>query len=249
MSMKKRIGLFLTVVTLTTTLFGQENTTTTGKTFLRWSTGLNIGIPFFWGDMQSMAADKTHVGMAVGIQGSYLFSKKLGVTLSVDYAHGKMGSRSYAKDYLLTPDGQTHYTQTTGAYPYKDLYAKTSLVNIGIGADINLNGLLDSRTIDSPFSVWLTPTIYGQCFSTKTYTVAEDRKFSDGTTKPGHLSLGLGGALSLRYRLADTWSIQLKNTVLWMTDNKFDAIVTPYGHTRHNAMWMPQLGVLWTLGR
>lgn len=256
--MRKRVGLFLAIATLTgTCLRGQEKipereslqNTAQYHEFSRWNVGFNLGMPFFWGDMLSMSADKTHIGIATGIQGSYLFSKSLGIVLSVDYANGKAGAHAYAKDYLLTPDGMTHYTPKENALAYSELYAKISLVNIGIGADINLNGLLNSKAADKPFTVWLSPTIYGQAFKTKTYSSANDRQFSDGSTNPDKFSLGLGGALCLRYRMAEAWSVQLKNTLLWMTDNKFDAIVTPYGHTRHNAMWMPQLGVIWTLGK
>lgn len=32
---------------------------------------------------------------------------------------------------------------------------------------------------------------------------------------PVPLSLGLGGASSLRYHIAPAWSLQLKNSVLW----------------------------------
>lgn len=227
----------------------QEVVAPASKTIHRWSVGLNVGIPFFWGDMLSMSADKTYIGVGIGIQGGYLFSETLGIVLSMDYAHGKAGARGYAGDYLLAPDGMTYYTPKEGALSYNEVYAKISLVNFGIGADINLNGLLSSKAVDRPFTVWLSPMVYGQVFSTKIYTSVDDRQFSDGTTRPDNFSVGLGGALSLRYRIADAWSIQLKNTLLWMTDNKFDAVVTPYGHTRHNAMWMPQLGVVWTLGK
>lgn len=232
-----------------TSLNNLQKATPAGQGIRRWSVGLNVGVPFFWGDMVSMSADKTYIGVGAGIQGGYLFSESFGVVLSIDYAHGKAGAHGYAGDYLLAPNGMTHYTPTDDALPYSEVYAKISLVNIGIGADINLNGLLSSEAVGSPFTVWLSPTVYGQMFSAKTYTSADDRLFSDKTTRPDKFSVGLGGALSLRYRIADAWSIQLKNTLLWMTDNKFDAVVTPYGHTRHNAMWMPQLGVVWMLAK
>ena len=50
----------------------------------RWSIGLNAGIPFFWGDMLSMSADKTYIGFAAGVQGGYRLSDLLAVSLSVD---------------------------------------------------------------------------------------------------------------------------------------------------------------------
>ena len=32
-----------------------------------------------------------------------------------------------------------------------------------------------------------------------------------------------------------------------MTDNHFDGIRTPFGKTKHNALWMPQVGILWNI--
>lgn len=214
----------------------------------RWSIGLNIGIPFFWGDMVSMSADKTYVGFAAGIQGSYRFGELLGVTLSADYARGKTGARDYARSYQLAPSGMTLYSVGTDhSEAYGELYSRVSLVNLGLGVDVHLNRLLGSRATRGCFQAVLTPTLYGQFFSVDVFRKADGSRFSDGSTEPDAVSLGLGGALSLRYRIAPAWEVQLKNSVLWMTDNCFDGIVTPYGHARHNALWMPQLGVLWRL--
>ena len=46
--------------------------------FRGWTLGLNIGIPFFWGDMLSMSADKTYIGISAGLQADYRFSDSLG---------------------------------------------------------------------------------------------------------------------------------------------------------------------------
>ena len=113
--------------------------------------------------------------------------------------------------------------------------------------DIYFNRFLGVRALYSRFQAVLTPTVYGQFFKADIYNKATDTRFSNGTIRPNTVSLGLGGALSFRYRIASDWSLQLKNNLLWMTDNKFDGITTPYGHTRHNVLWMPQFGILWTL--
>ena len=218
----------------------------------RWSVGLNAGIPFFWGDMVSMSADKTYPGFAVGVQGSYRLSSLLSLSLSADYARGKAGARDYSRGYRLAPDGNTFYSNSasgaaSASLPYGELYSRISLLNLGLALDVNLNRLLGSRAARSRFTVWVSPAVYGQMFSASIRRKADDAQFSDGTTKPAALSLGLGGALSLRYRISPAWSVQLKNSLLWLTDNKFDGVVTPYDHARQNALWMPQVGVIWTL--
>lgn len=212
----------------------------------RWSIGLNAGIPFFWGDMLSMSADKTYIGFAAGVQGGYRLSDLLAVSLSVDYTCGKLGARGYAQDYLLAPDGMTWYVpQQQGMQRYGDLYSKVSLVNMGLSFDVNLNRIFSRQAAEHRFTVWVSPAVYGQFFKADVYTKADDKRYSDGTTVPDGLSLGLGGALTLRCRVGRGIDLQLKNTVLWMADNHFEAIRTPFGKTRHNAMWLPQIGVVW----
>lgn len=212
----------------------------------RWTIGLNAGIPFFWGDMVSLSADKKYMGFAAGIQGGYRFSRLLAVSLSVDYAQGKLGARDYARDYLLAPDGMTWYVpQAQDMRSYKDLYAKVSLVNVGLGLDVNLNRIFGKKAAERRFTVWLSPAVYAQFFDADVYTKDGGNRYSDGTTQPDNVSLGLGGALALRYRIARNMDIQLKNSLFWMTDNLFDGIRTIYGETRHNAAWIPQIGFVW----
>lgn len=215
--------------------------------FTRWSVGANVGIPFFWGDMATMAANKTYIGFSAGVQGSYRFSQLLSVSLSADYARGKIGARGYAKDYLLTPDGMTHYTPQTGEQAYKDLYSQVGVFSLGLSLDINANRIFYRDVTRHRFSVWVSPTIYGQAFNANVYEKSGDAKFSDGTTRPAGFSLGLGGALSLRYKVCEKIELQFKNSLIWITDNKFDGITTPYGKTKHNVLWTPQLGVIWNI--
>lgn len=212
----------------------------------RWSVGLNAGIPFFWGDMLSMSADKTYIGFAVGVQGGYRFSDLLAVSLSADYARGKLGARDYARDYLLASDGMTWYVpQQQAMQRYGDLYSKVSLVNVGLSLDVNMNRIFSKRAAEHRFTVWVSPTVYGQFFKADIYTKSDDSRYSDGTTEPDNFSLGLGGALSLRCRVTRDIDLQLKNSLFWMTDNRFDGIQTIFGKTKHNAAWIPQIGVIW----
>lgn len=226
----------------------EQAVTTSKPTFHRWTAGLNVGIPFFWGDMLSMSADKSYIGYAVGVQGGYRFSELLAVSLSVDYARGKLGARGYAEDYLLAPDGVTWYVpQQQVMQRYGDLYSKVSLVNVGLNLDVNINQIFSKQAANHRFTVWVSPTVYGQFFSADIYTKADNKRYSDGTTKPDGMSLGLGGALTSRYRVTRCIDLQLKNTLLWITDNHFDGIRTPFGKTKQNALWLPQIGIVWNI--
>ena len=217
--------------------------------FSRWQAGLNAGIPFFWGDMLSMSAGKTYIGFAAGLQCSYRFSELLSVTLSADYATGRLGARDYAQNYMLSPDGMTWYIPgTQPLMPYKDLYSNIQSVNIGLGLDINVNRIFWKDISGHRFTAWVSPAVYGQYFHADIHSKSDGSRYSDGTTQPAGFSLGLGGSVSLRYRITGDLDIQLKNTAIWMTDNNFDGIRTIFGKTRHNAAWTPQIGIIWNIG-
>ena len=214
----------------------------------RWMAGLNVGIPFFWGDMLSMSADKTYVGFAAGIQGGYRISEFFAVSLSLDYAKGKLGARSYAQDYLLAPDGMTWYVpQQQTMSRYADLYSDVSLFNLGLSLDVNVNRLFSKSALKHRFTVWMSPAIYGQFFSSDIHVKADNSLYSNSSTSPSKISFGLGGALTMRYRINNSLDLQLKNSGIWMTDNNFDGIRTPFGKTKHNAMWLPQIGIIWNI--
>lgn len=214
----------------------------------RWMAGLNVGIPFFWGDMLSVSADKTYVGFAAGIQGGYRISEFLAVSLSLDYAKGKLGARSYAQDYLLAPDGMTWYVpQQQTMSRYADLYSDVSLFNLGLSLDVNVNRLFSKSALKHRFTVWISPAVYGQFFSSDIHVKADNSLYSNGSTSPSKISFGLGGALTMRYRINNSLDLQLKNSGIWMTDNNFDGIRTSFGKTKHNAMWLPQIGIIWNI--
>lgn len=214
----------------------------------RWMAGLNVGIPFFWGDMLSMSADKAYVGFAAGIQGGYRFSEFFAVSLSLDYAKGKLGARSYAQDYLLAPDGMTWYVpQQQTMSRYADLYSDVSLFNLGLSLDVNVNRLFGKTALKHRFTVWISPALYGQFFSSDIHAKTDNSLYSDGSTSPSKISFGLGGALTMRYRINNSLDLQLKNSGIWMTDNNFDGIRTPFSKTKHNAMWLPQIGIIWNI--
>lgn len=210
-----------------------------------FSVGLNVGIPFYWGDMLSLASLKKYVGYDIGIQGSYHFNSTFAASLSVDYGINKAGARAGSLYYDLLPDGIKVDSPETGALPYHSLYSKISVVNFGLSFDFNPFGLFFPGGDIKGFSAIISPTVYGQLFHADIYKRDGGEKFSNGETKPKGLSFGLGGSLSLRYNIWDNMDIQIKNSMIWITNNKFDGIDTPSDKSKKNAMWVPQIGFIW----
>lgn len=216
------------------------------RVYSRWSVGANVGLPFFWGDMTSTSSNKTYIGVMAGIQATYQISPMFGVTLSFDWAQNKAGSRSYAKDYLLDANGMTWYTpQSFSTQSYGDIYSKINMYNAGLHLDVNVNRLFGSRIANSRLKLIASPAVYGQHFSSKVYTKADDKVFV-GNHLGKDLSIGLGGDVALRYDVNRAIDVQLKGTGIWITDNNFDNIRT-VGHVKQNAMWGISAGVVWKI--
>lgn len=217
------------------------------QTYSRWSIGANIGLPFFWGDMTSLSADKTYVGISAGIQGGCQISPLLGITFSLDWAQNKAGSRDYAKGYLLDPAGMTWYTpQSFSTQAYGDLYSKINMFSAGLHLDVNVLHLFGPRIANGRFKVIVSPVIYAQHFSSKVYTKSDDKVYA-GDRLSKDISLGLGGDVALRYAVSPAFDVQLKGTGIWITDNAFDTIET-VGYVRQNAMWGVSAGLVWKIG-
>lgn len=47
---------------------------------------------------------------------------------------------------------------------YGDLYSKVSLVNVGLSLDVNINRIFGKQVVGHRFTVWVSPTVYGQFF-------------------------------------------------------------------------------------
>lgn len=201
-----------------------------------WYVGLNLGMPFFWGDFLSTAADKTYVGISTGVFGGYHFNEWIGINLSLDYSSNKAGHRSYAADFLLSPEGMTFYTAQSGTTRrYDELYGKIHMLSIGLHAELNANRLLGHRAALFPLKLIVSPAIYANTFSSYIYHKSDGRRYvTDDHSKS--ISLGLGGDVTLRYDVNRTVGVHLKGTGMWITDNAFENIRT-VGKVKQNAMW------------
>jgi outer membrane protein OmpA-like peptidoglycan-associated protein len=244
--MKKIFYLFVSLCFVSLLAMSQNATPFPNSEYSRWSIGVNVGSPFYWGDFKSFSADKDYYGLDGGLQLTYQVSSLLGITFSGDYGTNKTGNRAYAKNYLLDKKGYTYYTpQSATTATYGTLYGKTRHLSLGLGVDINLLRLLTSNP-NRRFAILLTPTAWVQKFSSDIYKLSDDSKFTDGSMEQSW-HMALGGSLSLRYRASKTIDLQLKNTFAYIYNNKFDGIETDLV-TRQNYMWIPQLGIVFKLG-
>ena len=188
----------------------------------RWMVGLNVGIPFFWGDMLSMSADKAYVGFSAGIQGGYRISEFFAVSLSLDYAKGKLGARSYAQDYLLAPDGMTWYVpQQQTMSRYADLYSDVSLFNLGLSLDVNVNRLFSKSALKHRFhnSKSLSRIVlhdgvkeigsecFVECLSLRELSTLrdgyEDRQWPENLEKIGEYAFSRSGLVDAKTKLTE----------------------------------------------
>lgn len=63
---------------------------------------------------------------------------------------------------------------TAVSQPYKELYSKISVVNVGLGLDIYFNRFLGTHALYNRFQTVLTPTVYGQFFKADIYDKVND---------------------------------------------------------------------------
>jgi hypothetical protein len=247
--MKKRtiiIFSFLALVTLSGYAQRWRSPYARAASNAGWQVGVYGGLPYFWGDFTSIAADKTYTGYLVGLQAGYQFNALLGMSLTLDYAANKAGARDYALDYLLATDGMTYYLpQPFETKRYGDLYARITMVSAGLHVDVNVNRIFGRAAANAKLKLIVSPAVYLQRFNPVIYTKADDLPFT--TTRLNKAaSLALGGDAALRYDLNAAIGIQLKGTVNWITDNHFDNIAT-VGHVQQNALWSVAAGLVWKI--
>lgn len=213
----------------------------------RWSVGANIGLPFFWGDFTSLSADKTYMGVSLGLQATYQIVPALGITLSLDWARNKAGARDYAAGYLLDVHGMTWYTPRPGTTRnYGELYSAIDMFSAGLHLDVNINALFGPTVANARLKVLVSPAVYAQRFDADVCEKKGGKRYVDRRLAKD-VSIGLGGDLVLRYDLSRSLDLQLKGTAVWINDNDFDNIST-VGYVKHNAFWGVSAGVVWKIG-
>src|SRR5699024_2690993 len=98
---------------------------------------------------------------------------------------------------------------------------------------------------DRRWGIILAPGIYLQKFSSTVKSRADDRQFADKLgNKP---NIGLGGDLSVRYRINPHFDVQLKGGMVWIDNRDFGGISSA-NTTKHNSMVTVQAGLVWKIG-
>lgn len=220
--------------------------------FARWSIGVSGGTSFVWGDMRSVAEDKTYFGYGGGLQIGYQISPTIGLTLQGSYFMNEMGNPNKIKgnELLLTTDSKTWhgYNAPAGAMYYKDLYGKVNTITAGLNLDINVNNWFSGNDGlgKRRWTFILSPGVYGQSFDPTIYKLDDDKKFT--TKEPDQkLSLGVGGDATLRFKAGYRVDLQLKGQMIWILNKEFDGIESAM--VRHQNMSTGlQAGVVFKLG-
>jgi hypothetical protein len=219
--------------------------------YSHWTLGLNVGVPFLYGDMVSWEANNhCYTGILAGVQLGYQFSPAFGLSLTADYGQNKAGSRIRDKRYYISPEGNMYQrfedlpTGVDGAVEFNNVYQKTSLINLGLHLDINMNRIFTSRP--NKLNVILSPGVYGQNFTSNILSSSNDKEFV--TTEYNDWNIGAGGDLAFRFRASDLIDLQLKGTGIWINADKYDNIrannIKDYTHW----MWGAQAGIIFKLG-
>lgn len=92
--------------------------------YSQWTLGVDIGLPFLFGDLRSFASDDTYIGGMAGLYLGYQINPTFGLMLSGSYGHNRAGSPSHSNSYILGNDAMTYYPPTTiPGTTYSELYS------------------------------------------------------------------------------------------------------------------------------
>lgn len=247
----RRIILFLFFLPIFCTGFAQEKKTTEvnypSKSYSHWYFGAEYGIPFLFGDFTSFSADKTYIGSQFGGFAGYQINSWVGVEVSARTGYTKMGAKSYAVDYLLNSNGMTYYTkQDFTTWKYNDVYSKVHFTNLGLQMNINVNNFFGYNRGNRRWTVLLSPVVYAQRFTTELIDKSNENVLAG--KKINDWNIGVGGDVSLRYKISRAFDVQLRTGIIWVNNNKMDGISTLIKSKDH-FMTSAGLSLIWKVGK
>lgn len=217
--------------------------------YSRWSLSANASVPFFFGDLTSISADRPYIGYMVGFQAEYRFSPLLGLSLAADYGENKAGTYDYSRYFSLDNKGYTCNCPPApgdgSAMYYEDLYSDIRFLSAGLRFEFNLSYLFAPSYTPKRWTVLVSPAIYLQKYLPKVYEKNTDRQFTDGSLS-NELSIGVGGDLSLRYRLSRSVDLQLRSGLIWISDEHFEGVHYD-SKARSNIAWNTGFGIIFKL--
>lgn len=217
------------------------------KSYSHWYFGAEYGVPFLFGDFTSFSADKTYVGSQFGGFAGYQVNSWIGIEASARTGYTRMGAKSYAGDYLMNADGMTYYTnQDFNTWKYKDVFSKVHFTNIGLQMNLNVNNFFGPNRGNRRWTVLLSPAVYAQHFSTELINKADKSPLSG--KKTDKWNIGIGGDVSLRYKISRAFDVQLRTGIIWVNNNKMDGISTLIKSKDH-FMTSAGLSLIWKVGK
>lgn len=199
------------------TVLGQDEAKTRESVFYG---GLHLGTPLFWGDLYSFG-DKTRLGYGGGLLGGVQLNQWVGAELNIDYAIGRLGTRSWQVNDLLDEHGIIRYR--SGSHRLGDLYSETRFFRTGIRIPIQLLNLLTGT--DQAFNLELAPHYYLNKFDPNIKD-RDTKEILPTGARPKNWSHSLGGDFAMNYRMSPRSHIFLRTSLSWLADDQFEGIRT-----------------------
>ncbi|MDR2936704.1 MAG: OmpA family protein [Rikenellaceae bacterium] len=218
--------------------------------YSHWYLGAELGVPFMFGDMNSLSKDKTYWGLQYGAFAGYQVTRGWGLELGFSMGENKLGAPGYAMHNYLGVDGNTYYgTAPAGivSHLYQDAYSKTKFTSVGLHSPFNMNALFGYKKGDQFLTVLFGPAIYMQQYKASLYQMSNDTKISDGTSDDGW-GFGAGADLGLRFNLAKGFDMQFKSSMNWINNTNFEGIATN-DHEKTNFLWSNTVSAIWKIGK
>lgn len=203
-----------------------------------WYVGVKGGVPFGVSTFTSFGADKTHIGWDFGLYGGRMLNSKFSVEAFISF--GQIGMSAHdnvepfssieqdgvsAHDniyYWLGADGNHYFVPVSGmeGYNYSDLYSDVNMQRFGLKFNVLLLQLF-SPTSKSRWMIQVSPSLSAVIANVEIKQIANDIRVLDGRT---NIHLGIGGDLSIGYRITDNLGVHIYSGGNYLTGKRFDGM-------------------------
>lgn len=205
--------------------------------------GFHLGSPFFWGDLQSIAA-KTTPGWAVGAAFGLRATTWLTPELTLDHGVGLLNATTQQGDDYFSKDGGIRYV--AGDWKLGSIYGRTSFTRLGLRVPIQIRKLLRPSRIPV-FDIELAPHGYLNHFRPGLYDNHTRTLLTRGT-QPAPWFYSIGGDLGFQFRLNPDMSLYLRSSLTWLSDERFEGLSNDPSW-RLNFQSSIMLGIQFDLGK
>lgn len=239
-----------------------------------WYVGAGYSVPFMFGDLSSLTADRHFWGNKGSLKGGYRFSSIFGIEAGISFGRMRGFSPRSAADFRLgTEDAMTYYPYTIlggsdnyqtapgiagiwenrgnnvyiKSVPYSSIYAESRYWEGSLQAVLNLNRLFMRvpEGREQPVTLLMKPGIYLQKFS----AAARDLGFKERIApKQSPLSVGLGGDVALHIALNRSLALELSSGLVWVSKRNFDGVRT-VRRAHDDFIWQSGLTLIWKFRR